>query len=489
MYRQTIQTNYIMKAILLIRVSTEHQDLTQQTEKVKAEAIKDGFSLDNIITLEDKESAVKLSEEERNGLNKLKYHIEHDDISCVYAYEVSRISRQPAILYSIRDFLIRHNVQLIILNPYMKMLKEDGTLSETANIFFGIFSSMAENEGFIRKARMRRGVEKKKSLGLHSGGPVAVGYTTDKDDKVIIDEEGATTVRRIFNDYASGKSVRQLARELQAEGWRSNSAFLTVCQSILNILHREYYCGDKWHPQIISRELYDKCQKTAKTKTTYRKKGEEALLKGIIYDMETGYLMSGNMCHQSRQYYCKRYGKTTISMKAADSLVGGLAQEWYNVISTVHAEELVEKIKEEIERQNKIVEQQKKNITENQDKIDRIEERYIEGKITKEKADELEQRTFENIQYYRKTLDEANDRITQLENELNNAKPNIHSLRDKVLYVIEKVYVKRLSRFVCQIEVINKWTGEQRIFEYNTRAFEILKMEVKMRPWLSDGSR
>lgn len=158
---------------------------------------------------------------------------------------------------------------------------------------------------------------------------------------------------------------------------------------------------------------------------------------------------------------------------------------WY----VKNAEELVEKIKEEIERQNKIVEQQKKNITENQDKIDRIEERYIEGKITKEKADELEQRTFENMQYYRKTLDEANDRITQLENELNNAKPNIHSLRDKVLYVIEKVYVKRLSRFVCQIEVINKWTGEQRTYEYNTRAFEILKMKVKMRPWLSDGSR
>ena len=73
------------KSILLIRVSTEQQDLAQQTEKVKAEAIKDGFTESNIIILEDKESAVKLSEEERNGLNKLKWHIEHDDISCVYA--------------------------------------------------------------------------------------------------------------------------------------------------------------------------------------------------------------------------------------------------------------------------------------------------------------------------------------------------------------------------------------------------------------------
>ena len=133
------------KAILLIRVSTEHQDLSQQTEKVKEAALNDGFKSKDIIILEDKESAVKLSEEERNGLNNLKWHIEHDDITCVYAYEISRISRQPSILYSIRDYLIKHQVQLIILNPYMKMLKDDGNISESANIFFGIFSSMAED--------------------------------------------------------------------------------------------------------------------------------------------------------------------------------------------------------------------------------------------------------------------------------------------------------------------------------------------------------
>lgn len=474
-----------MKAILLIRVSTEHQDLTQQTEKVKAEAIKDGFSTDNIIILEDKESAVKLSEEERNGLNRLKWHIEHDEISCVYAYEVSRISRQPATLYSIRDFLISHKVQLVILNPYMKMLKEDGTLSETANIFFGIFSSMAENEGFIRKARMRRGVEKKKALGLHSGGPVAIGYTTDKNDKVIIEDKGAAIVRRIFNEYAAGKSVRQLARELQAEGWRSSSAFLTVCQSILNILHREYYCGDKWHPQLISRELYEKCQYVAQNKTTYRKSTQEALLKGLIYDMETGYLMSGNMCHKSRQYYCKRYGKTTISMKAADALIGGLAKEWYNVISSVKIKEIRQSIENEIKRQQNIVRQQEKNITDNQDKIDRIEERYIDGKISKEKADELERKAFETMQFYRKTYSEAINTIERLKNELNNVKPNIHTLRDKVLYVIDRVYVKRLSRFVCEIRVSNKWTGEERTYELNTREFNILKMSVKMRPTLN----
>ena len=47
-----------MKAILLVRVSTARQSLTSQTEKVMAEALRDGFAKSDIIVLEDKENAV-----------------------------------------------------------------------------------------------------------------------------------------------------------------------------------------------------------------------------------------------------------------------------------------------------------------------------------------------------------------------------------------------------------------------------------------------
>ena len=60
------------KCILLVRVSTIMQDLVQQTEKVRDAAIRDGYKEESIIIIEDKESAVKLSEEERNGLNNMK---------------------------------------------------------------------------------------------------------------------------------------------------------------------------------------------------------------------------------------------------------------------------------------------------------------------------------------------------------------------------------------------------------------------------------
>jgi hypothetical protein len=216
----------------------------------------------------------------------------------------------------------------------------------------------------------------------------------------------------------------------------------------------------------------------------YKKTTKEALLKGIIYDMETGYLMSGNMCAQSRQYYCRRYGSTTISMKAADMLIGGLATEWYNAISGCKIDEIRTSIMNEITRYERIVKQQENNIIDNQDKIDRIEERYIDGKISKQRADELERRVFEQMQQFKTTLNDARDKIVQLTNELENASPNVHTLREKILYVVESIHVRRLSRFVCEVRVVNKWTGEVRTYEMDTRKCIILKMSVQSQPTL-----
>lgn len=474
------------KCILLIRVSTQHQDLTQQTERVKSEAKKDGYRDDDIIVLEDKESAVKLSEEERNGLNQLKWFITHDNINCVYAYEVSRISRQPATLYSIRDFLIKHNVQLVILNPYMKMLKDDGTLSETANIFFGIFSSMAENEGFIRKARMKRGVEKKKAMGLYVGGKIPMGYKV-VNKRFVIDDEQAKIVLRIFNEYANdNKSLRQIARELADEGVFKTR--LNAHQTICNIITKKYYCGDNQHPQIISEQLYDAAQQRRDNKIYY-KKYNDALCKGLLIDKKSGYRLTAN--NSGKQYYVRNYKfvkqveNVTISFRAVHTLVNGVVDEWYHVIRNVKQEEIMKTIQDEIEKQRRIISTMEDNIIDNQDKIDRIEERYIEGKISKQKADELEHKVFNELMTYKQKIAVAQNTVKQLEEQSKNTSPSIMSLRDKILYVVDKIIIERLSRFVCEITIVNKWTGEMRIYEYDTRRCAILKMQVQTRPTLS----
>ena len=164
------------RAIVLSRVSTLQQDLRQQTEEILREVYKDGYKKEEVIVIEDKESAIKLSEEERRGLNKLKEHIRTDPtITAVYIYELSRLSRRQLVLFSIRDFLIEHNIQLIYLKPYFRLLEPDGKMSQTGSLMFSIFSSMSESEMALVKERMMRGrkqyIEKCRREGIKMGRP------------------------------------------------------------------------------------------------------------------------------------------------------------------------------------------------------------------------------------------------------------------------------------------------------------------------------
>ena len=78
------------KCILLSRVSTRQQTLEQQTNELLRFAKNRGYSDDNIITIEDKESAIKLDEEHRKGLIKMKEYIAADkDINCIVWFIVA----------------------------------------------------------------------------------------------------------------------------------------------------------------------------------------------------------------------------------------------------------------------------------------------------------------------------------------------------------------------------------------------------------------
>ena len=59
-----------MKAILLVRVSTKVQDFDEQEKEIYRMAVKDGYKPEDIISICEKESGIKLPEEERAGLNR-----------------------------------------------------------------------------------------------------------------------------------------------------------------------------------------------------------------------------------------------------------------------------------------------------------------------------------------------------------------------------------------------------------------------------------
>lgn len=475
------------KAILLIRVSTESQDLVQQREKVVEAAKRDGFNDEDLILIEDKESAVALSEEERQGLNKLKDHILNDSsISTVYAYEISRISRQAKIVFSIRDFLIEHHIQLVILNPYFKMLKDDGTLSETSNIFFGIFASMAENEGYIRKARMKRGKEKKKALGLHYTGRVPFGYKTNKNKEYILDPMTAPLVKKIFEMYAlEDISLRNIVKEVQSQGYFNNLTFHGCVRNIHEMMHREYYTGSvKGYPQIITKELYDKAQEIKKRKTLVSKRTKiKALLKGLIYNKETGHMMQGNTALGS--YHSSLGGGVAVKMSIIEPIIWDYAVKLHKEFYSKDYEQAIAESTRMIQLATRKKMTYYNQIMEGESQIERLEERIVLGKISAAKADELEEQIRSKQLEARKNYDKVeadleryNKQAAQIldesEKEFDYTLFDLDEKIELVKKVIDKIMLSRDENKKLHIEIYNKYNDH----------IENMTLKRKWRNWI-----
>ncbi len=403
------------KVILFARVSTQHQTLESQIDELKLEARRMGYEEDEMILIDFKESAVKLDIEERKGIQALKTSIENDSsIDCVIVYEISRISRQPKMLYEIRDWLISKNIQLICLRPYMRLL-EDGKLSQTASILFSLFGSMAESEGFIRKERMARGKKHKQALGGYIGGKPLFGYIFI-NDKLTINYHEAEIVKKIFDMYETGLSARSIAVELMQTGELKQNKIHNATQLILKIILRSEYCGEKTpktaynYPAIITKAQFVKCREIAKNKrkehTTTKK---ICLLKKLLRCEDNGCLLTPNIANNKYQMYTTDHA---INMTIRIDLIDNLAWEVVKEHSKKKEKEDNYVIMTNLQNDSAIllrkVQQAQRKINELISQIDRIESRIIEGKMSEVKGDQMIDEKRKEIEEQQQLFDENN---------------------------------------------------------------------------------
>ena len=154
------------KCILLVRVSTESQSFEAQEKELFDLAVKDGYSKEQITPIAIKESAIKLKEEERLGLQKMYEYLATGEYDCVYAWEVSRIARTKKVLFSVQDKLVKNKIQLIIKNPSVRLLKDNGEIDEAAELVFTLFAQLSESEMRNKKDRFSRGKRQKASESM-----------------------------------------------------------------------------------------------------------------------------------------------------------------------------------------------------------------------------------------------------------------------------------------------------------------------------------
>ena len=168
----------------------------------------------------------------------------------VVIYDQSRMFRKMTAWFAFRDELAAMGVQVIsVTQPMVGKDLRDPTnfLTEGSMALFNQIWALQSRQKTMEKMRfMARN-------GQHTGGKPALGYMV-KDGRLEICEEEAVIVRRIFREYAGGKSYREIIEGLNRDGLKTKRGNAFGTNSLHDLLHNEKYIGVLIYGQSPYRE-------------------------------------------------------------------------------------------------------------------------------------------------------------------------------------------------------------------------------------------
>ncbi len=281
---------------------------------------------------------------ERPAIKELFEDVKAGEVDCVVVYTLDRLSRETKDSIEVTSFFRRHRVNFIAVTQIFDNNTPMGKFVQT------VLSGAAQLEREMIVERVKNKIATSKEQGLWMGGTLPLGYDV-KDKELIINEKEAKTVKHIFERYMELRSMAELARELNREGYRTKrfeaksgkvyGGEIFKKATVRRIITNPTYMGkvkhyDKQykgkHEAIIEEEKWQKAQELIKDQPYRKAKYEEALLKGIIkckscnVNMTLTYAKKENKRY--RYYVCNNHlvGKSCES-KSRNIVAGEVEKE------------------------------------------------------------------------------------------------------------------------------------------------------------------
>ena len=193
---------------------------------------------------------------DRAGIEKLQEEAEKGSFEAVIVKDLSRLGRHKTLTAMFIDNLKRLGIRVLSATEGID------TFDENDELLIG-FKGLI-NDSYCRdlSRKIRAGYLQKQKSGLVLIPPM--GYFKDKNTgQVVIIEEQAKIIRRIFNLYLSGYGIKAIAGILNSEGVKSQGyyqekvlgkkigsknpeiayRFLWENTKVKRILENEFYCG------------------------------------------------------------------------------------------------------------------------------------------------------------------------------------------------------------------------------------------------------
>jgi len=355
------------KVALYIRLSKEDGDKKESESVTNQRAILEEFAKDQRLDVKGiyVDDGFTGANFDRPDFERLTNDIEGGKINMVVVKDLSRFGRNRVRQeYFVCQYSEKYGVRFIAVN-------DDFDTDDENNELVFMMKNWS-NEQFIRDTSKKIKTTKryKQRQGQFIGGKASYGYkiSPDEKNKIIIDNEVADVVKRIFALALDGKSCREIAVILNDEKIPTPSQYAKInvtvngpysgkwsSERVTFMLRNEVYIGnmvqgrvqkpsyktkkckklppDEWtvvegtHEPIIDTETFYKVQQLIDSRKHTRSRTYEYPLKGLIHCHECGYplavLNPKNAKGEDRLYFvCRTYQRFTKEKKCTTHCIG-----------------------------------------------------------------------------------------------------------------------------------------------------------------------
>jgi DNA invertase Pin-like site-specific DNA recombinase len=480
-----------MRCAVYIRVSTDKEE--QKTSLITQQQLFDKYIKDNGWTLYDTyidiESGTK--SKKRANLKRLMDDCSSKKYDVILSKELSRLARNGELSYQLRNSILSNGINIITLDGAINTLTNN-----TDN--FGLFAWLYEQESQRISTRMKSAFKIRAQNGKYKGSFAPYGYYVEDKRLYIKKDTTPEIVKRIFNDYLSGKGFDRIAKELYEEdipspgqvAGKSDASNQWNGSSVRNILTNANYTGDlvqgksetvsvtsdkrkdkneneyivikNCHEAIITKTVFDTVQNIISSRKKIRPQQNIHLFTNILFCNDCGHGM--NFKKNRKGYVCGRFNK--LGRKACSDhlikeaeLADAILDDIRLMLSKIKSEKFLAGLEKKVlDEKMKVVRELKIQ--------DKELNNLMQQKINATRKFIMEQISEENY----------NAVIFELDNEIS----NLTAISDKYKILIDEKYNTNL--------IDELYSLKDTIFELNELTPDILHRFVERIEIKSDGT-
>ena len=361
-------------AVIYARFSSENQrqeSIEGQIRECRIFAERNGFD----VIAEYTDSALTGRTDQRPGFQKMVKDAEKRQFRMVIVWKLDRFARNRFDAATYRAKLKKYGVEIVSAKEFIPEGAE-GIIVES------LMEGMAEYYSANLAENVRRGLYES-ALQRKALSKLPYGFRRSEDGKYEIDPETAPVVQRIFQEYIDGKTPRDIAAELNADGLRNSVGRRFQLNNIQLILRNEKYTGmyrygdiedPEGIPSIIPADIFQRAQELRAAR--YRRRSPRVdnlyLLSGKTFCGLCGRLMTGEyaksktgdlhyyyFCRGAKMHECeaKRIKRDLLEDLVKEELTkiltSGEFQEEITAMILEHPDEEQEALRRNIEIQKK----------------------------------------------------------------------------------------------------------------------------------------